>query len=108
MVSAMAKVRTEVGLDERHWVTEDGHLHVSVPTEVPAEWKKKYDDDRRGALVYVSGPYQIRRMTYLARWTYAVTRDGIELPLGSLYSRLADAKERAEKNARGEDRMNVA
>lgn len=100
----MAAVRG--GLDERHWTTEDGHMHVSVPSEVPKLWEKTYVGVH---LAYVSGPFTIVRSPYVGRrCTYSVQRDRVELPLGGLYSRLKDAKDRAVKNAEGRDRMNVA
>jgi hypothetical protein len=103
----MAKVRTEVGLDERHWVTEDGHLHVSVPAEVPVKWRRKRDEDDPRLLAYISGPYEILHVAHGAKRIYWVYREETQLPM-AFYSRLIDAQDRAVKNARGEDRMNVA
>jgi hypothetical protein len=104
----VTEVRTEVGLDARHWTTVDGHMHVSVPTGVPEIWIQR----RVGAgLSYFSQDevYEIRRRAYgKTQWSYTLLRDGVELPLASIYSRLMDAKERAVKNARGQDRVGVA
>lgn len=102
-ISAAAK---RCGYDERHWTTEDGHRHVSVPTEVPVTWRQRHDG--QGRLIYFSGPYRIVRRSYGTKYSYAVQREGVELPLGNLYSRLKDAKERAVKNAEGRDVVNVA
>lgn len=94
------------GYDPRHWTTTDGHRHTSVPAPVPTAWRQTHND--RGQLVYLSGAYSI------VRWcgrhgsrTYDVFRDGIELSLAR-YGRLRDAKDRAVKNARGRDVVNVA
>jgi hypothetical protein len=94
------------GYDDRHWTTTDGHLHTSVPAEVPVAWRAHY---LASGLVYMSGVYAIRRRSYgWTKYSYAVLREGVELPLGGTYSRLKDAKERAVKNAEGKDRVNVA
>jgi hypothetical protein len=95
------------GYDERHWTTEDGHLHTSVPAEVPVAWRAHY---LASGLVYISGDavYAIRRRSYGMKYSYAVLREGVELPLGGTYSRLKDAKERAVENAEGRDRVHVA
>lgn len=91
--------------NRRHWTTTDGHLHTSVPTTVPVDWKQKYTDD---GLTYVSGPYSIRRDPYCRTgYTYTVYRDGVDLGL-AFYSRLRDAKARAVTNAEGRDVVNVA
>src|SRR3982750_20017 len=42
------------GYDERHWTTEDGHLHTSVPAEVPVAWRAHFLASGR---VYMSGGY---------------------------------------------------
>lgn len=89
--------------NEKHWQTEDGRLFLSVPTTEPAAWKRKYRQD--GKLIYTSGDYTIVR--HKADGPYNVYRDGVELPL-SFTGLLKIAKERAVKNARGEDRMHVA
>lgn len=97
-------------LDSRHWSTTDGHLHTSVPTTVPVDWKPRAAD---AGLTYVSGAYTIARTRYASTryastgYTYTVFRDGVELSLG-FYSRLRDAKERAVSNAEGRDVVNVA
>jgi hypothetical protein len=93
------------GYDERHWTTEDGHLHTSVPAEVPLAWRAHF---LASGLVYMSGVYAIRRRSYGTKYSYAVLREGVQLPIGGVYSRLKDAKERAVKNAEGRDRVNVA
>lgn len=92
-------------MNAKHWSTKDGHRHVSIPTEVPEAWKQRYTDK---GLIYFSGDYKIIREPYASRHTYAVWRNEEELPLGSLYGRLKDAKARAVKNAMGNDVMNMA
>lgn len=90
----------------KHWRTTDGHLHLSVPTAVPAAWARRIDD--KGRLVYVSGDYEIVRDRYGAtRYTYTVFRDGIELS-SSFTGLLREAKAYAVKNARGKHQVNVA
>ena len=95
------------GYDERHWTTEDGHMHTSVPTAVPVTWRAHR---LVSGLVYISGDavYSIRRRSYGTKHSYAVLREGVELPLGGIYSRLKDAKARAVQNASGLDTVNVA
>lgn len=103
VISAAAR---RMGYDERHWTTEDGHRHVSVPTEVPVKWSIHR---LASGLTYISGTYVIRRDHYVgSRYMYTVLRQGVELPLGGLYSRLKYAKERAVRNAEGRDVVNVA
>lgn len=102
------KVRTELGYDPKHWTSEDGHLHVSVPTAVPEKWSPRHTVN---GLSYFSqnGVYEIRRRPYgLSQWSYSVYRDGVELVLGGLYSLLRDAKARAVKNAQGKDTVHIA
>lgn len=105
--AAMSKVRTDLGYDPNQWMSEDGHLHVSVPAGVPnGPWKR--GDDGRQTLIYKQGEYVIKGKRYgVSRRCYEVYRNGHLLPL-SLTGRLSDAKARAIRNARGEDRVNVA
>lgn len=105
---AVTKVRTELGYRLEHWTSEDGHLHVSVPTAVPTIWIRRGTGSEMSYLSQ-DGTYEIRHRAYgKTQWTYTLLRDGVELPLASIYSRLMDAKERAIKNARGQDRVGVA
>lgn len=91
-------------MDPRHWATTDGHRYTSVPTAVPVGWKLKYTDS---GPTYVSGPYAVRRNPYgRTGYSYELLRD--DVPIGSLYSRLRDAKEHAVKNTEGRDVVNVA
>lgn len=92
--------------DPRHWATTDGHRYTSIPTTVPAEWRRIRNDE--GHLTYLAGAYTIVRRPYgRASWSYTVYRDGIELRL-SLTAMLHAAKERAVENAEGRDVVNVA
>lgn len=94
---------------------EAGKDYVSTAAPEPLAWRR----ERRvqgffDVMVYTSGNYEIRGHesgrdsdNNVVRRSYTVWRQGVELPL-SLTSRLRDAKARALKNARGEDRMHVA
>lgn len=91
------------------WVLVDdthGKDYVSVAAPEPIEWKRAPAGPRK--LIYTSGEYEIRAVSYgKTGRSYTVWRQGVELPL-SLTGLLRDAKARAVKNARGEDRMHVA
>jgi hypothetical protein len=84
---------------------ERGKDYVSVAAAVPEKWTRARWP--AGELRYASGEYEIRGLPYGTRRSYTVWRQGVELPL-SITGSLKDAKERAAKNARGEDRTHVA
>lgn len=85
-----------------------GKDYVSAPAAVPERWSPRSIKNAVVDLViYVSGEYEIRGHRYGTRRSYTVWRNGVELPL-SFTGQLKDAKERAVKNARGEDRMHLA
>lgn len=86
------------------WSTKDGRTYVSIPTDPPLKWE-------RGAtffeeVFYQSGRYCIWREPYGSRYSYTVKRNGHAL--FGLYSRLKDAKAHAERNAAGQEVVNVA
>jgi hypothetical protein len=91
--------------DSKNWTSTDGHRFTSVPTEIPgAPWRIGIDG--RGRRTYTSGAYVIVR-TVGSNRTYEVFRDGELLHL-SFTGRFRWAEERAVRNARGLDVMNVA
>lgn len=93
-----------VTMDERHWVTADGHLYRSVRTLLPLVWTRAWVD---GLLVYSSSAYTIVRQPYgTSGWTFSLFREGESI--WPLHGRLGDAQGRAVRNARGEDTVNVA
>jgi hypothetical protein len=99
-------VTTSPRENPRHWSTTDGHHFVSVPAPVPTDWNR--GRDIAGNLVYARDPYRIvRRLHGRSSWSYTVFRDGVELGL-SLTSSLAEAKDRAVRNAEGRDTVDVA
>lgn len=83
-----------------------GKRYASVPAEVPKTWKREHG---LGVMIYRSGEYELRGrcVSGSRRRHWTVWRQGVELPL-SLTGLLREARARAEENARGEDRMNVA
>lgn len=89
-----------------HWNTTDGHRYTSVPINPPLSARYATCEDSKGRLLYVRGPYTIRRETYGRKFSYTVLRDREEI--GFLYSRLKDAKAHVERNATGSDVVNVA
>mgnify|MGYP006053882295 CR=1 FL=1 len=81
-----------------------GNTYVSVVTDPPLKWRRcgKYLP-----IVYFSGQYSITREPYgVSGWSYFVKRKGHRL--FGLYSRLRDAKAHAERNAAGQEIVNVA
>lgn len=93
--------------EKKGFTTTDGHRYTSVPTEVPVLWYSHFDG---GELIYTSGPYLIRRRKYGTKFSYDLCRDvdGYLTTVSRMFSRLKDAKARAEKNARGLDVLNWA
>lgn len=93
--------------EKKGFTTTDGHRYTSIPTEVPEVWYSHFDN---GELTYASGPYLIRRRKYGTKFSYDLCRDvnGYLTVIDPLFSRLKDAKERAERNARGNDVVNWA
>jgi hypothetical protein len=94
--------------ESKNWTSTDGHRFTSVPTEIPGTpWKIGHDG--QGRRTYTSGAYMIVRTVVSGgtNRTYEVFRDGEELPL-SFTGRFRWAEERAVRNARGLDVMNVA
>lgn len=84
--------------------------YVSVPAEVPTRWSQRSIKSALiDVVIYVSGEYEIRGYapSTARRRSYTVYRQGVELPL-SFTGLLRIAKDRAVKNARGEDRMHLA
>lgn len=82
-----------------------GKTYVSVTTDAPSTWKRTTSG--LGHMVYRSGPYGIAREPYgVSGWSYFVMRKGHRL--FGLYSRLKDAKAHAERNAAGQEIVNVA
>ncbi len=80
----------------------------SIPADVPETWERKIDE-LTGEIKYESGEYTIERVKYSSdsTFTFYVHRQTVYLP-NAFYGRLRDAKERARKNARGEDTINLA
>lgn len=104
----IAAVRIELGFDPAHWTTTDGHRHVSVATEMPTKWRAERVPGNPPTLQYVSGEYRIVREAYgSTAWSYRLHR-GTESRGLWFYSRLADAKRHAVKNAQGREVVNVA
>lgn len=93
--------------EKKGFTTTDGHRYTSVPTEVPVLWHSFREP---GELSYASGPYLIRRRQYGTKFSYDLLRDvdGYLTTVSPMFSRLKDAKARAEKNARGLDVLNWA
>lgn len=89
------------------WTTGDGHTFRSIPTDIPKRWERRVEDD--GAITYVCGEYEIEREPYGdgGRFDFRLTRCTATLGIMP-FSRLKDAKVHAEKNARGEEIVNVA
>jgi len=85
------------------------YVSVAAPIHDRMEWRRVryWPGFKPGEIRYVSGEYEIRGLPYGTRRSYTVWRQGVELPL-SITGSLKDAKERAAKNARGEDRVHVA
>jgi hypothetical protein len=82
-----------------------GKTYVSIPTEHPKTWKRRTAG--LGWLVYTSGQYTITREPYgVNGCSYVVKRNGHRL--FGLYARLKDAKAHAERNAAGQEIVNVA
>lgn len=84
-----------------------GKDYASVKTVEPVVWVR---ETRQGnILAYRCGEYEIIGRVYgkMDRRVYIVRRLGVELPL-SFTGLLRDAKARAVKNSRGEDRMHLA
>ena len=87
------------------WSTKDGRTYVSIPTDPPLKWKRTASG--LGHLVYRSGPYSIVREPYgVSGWSYRLSRG--DHRLFGLHSRLKDAKAHAERNAAGQEVVNVA
>lgn len=101
-------VRTELGFDPDHWTATDGHRHVSVATQVPIKWRAERRPGNPPVLQYISGEYRIVREAYgSSAWSFRLYR-GAESRGMWFYSRLADAKRHAAKNAAGHEVVNVA
>lgn len=82
-----------------------GKTYASVVTDPPLTWKRTTSG--LGHIVYRSGQYSITREPYgVSGWSYMVKRKGHRL--FGLYSRLKDAKAHAERNAAGQEIVNVA
>lgn len=97
--------RSGVAKDPRHWAYVGNGDYVSIAAPEPTTWEREIVN---GALVYISGDYTIKR--YIGpsgNRSYTVWREDEELTL-AFYGRLADAKIRAIRNARGEDKVHVA
>lgn len=97
-------------LDERHWRTEDGHRYTSVPVvgleglEDLDLWFRGVNGD--GYITYSRGPYMIVRFPYgKSGFIRELWRDNERL---ACFRRVLDAYDRALRNARGEDVINVA
>jgi hypothetical protein len=89
----------------RRAYTLDGNTYVSVVTDPPLTWKRTTSG--LGYIVYRSGQYSITREPYgMSGWSYVVKRKGHRL--FGLHSRLKDAKAHAERNAAGQEIVNVA
>jgi hypothetical protein len=84
--------------------SRQGKTYVSVVTDPPLTWK--HTTSGLGYIVYRSGQYSITREPCgVSGWAYVVKRKGHRL---GLYSRLKDAKAHAERNAAGQEIVNVA
>lgn len=88
-------------MDLRIWRSVDGHLFVSVPTELPEIWRRI----ERGL---VSGQFEIVRTRADKKRdnTYDLFRLGVRI--GFTMSTEKAAKAHALLNAHGKDRVNVA
>ena len=85
--------------------SRQGKTYVSVVTDPPLTWKRTTSG--LGYVVCRSGQYSITREPYgVSGWSYVVKRKGHRL--FGLYSRLKDAKAHAERNAAGQEIVNVA
>lgn len=92
-------------MNARHWAHVGNGDYVSIAAPVPEMWERQIVN---GVMVYVSGDYTIKRYIGISgNRSYTVWREGEELTL-AFYGRLADAKIRAIRNARGEDTVHVA
>jgi hypothetical protein len=89
------------------WTTTDGHTFRSIPTDIPKTWEWRTDEDCPGEIAYVCGEYEIERIPYGSRHTFRLTRCTVPLGIGP-FPTLKAAKAHAEKNARGEEIVNVA
>lgn len=111
---SMLKMNTEIWRKVREHpgsTTPDAGGWTSVPTLTPARWDRT--DTLRGLLTYVSdtGEYEIVREPHLSTFFYYVKRragyEWVRISIAS-FGRLSDAKMYACRNARGEDRYNIA
>ena len=108
--------------NEKLWQLDESQLptkvYVSVPVDISGGmlWKREHATvNGRDVMIYRSGEYEIHGVEYgnrrpdggIARRTYTVWRQGVELSL-SFTGSLRQAKDYAAANAQGRHRVNVA